>query len=85
MTKITLMILWQDTNLQKVEFGALRQPRDAAFQAEPAASAKKKVSQISFTTWNSTAGETTGRGVYSLLTQLLHRPSCASQVHPGPP
>lgn len=60
MTKITLMIFWQDTNLQKVEFGALRQPRGAPFQAEPAASAKNKVSQISFTTWNSRAGKPQG-------------------------
>lgn len=56
MTKITLMILWQDANLQKMEFGAVKQPRDA----EPAASAKNRVSQISFTTWNSTAGKPQG-------------------------
>lgn len=60
MKKINLMIIWQDANLQKGEFGALRQPKDAPFQAEPAASAKNKVSQISFTTWNSTAGKPQG-------------------------
>lgn len=54
------MILWQCASLQKVEFGALKQPRDAPFQAEPAASAKNKVRQISFTTWNSTAGQPQG-------------------------
>lgn len=60
-TKMTLMILWQDAaNLQKVEFEALRQSREASFQAEPAASAENRVSQTSFSTWNSTAGKPHG-------------------------
>lgn len=62
MTKMTLMILWQDAaNLQKMERGAVRQPSDAPFQAEPAASAENSVRQISFSTWNSTAGKPQGR------------------------
>jgi len=62
-TKMTLMILWQDAaNSQEVEFGAIRQPREASFQAEPAASAERKVSQTPFSTWTpfSTAGTPQG-------------------------
>lgn len=51
MTKMTLMILWQDAaNSQEIKFGAIRQPREASFQAEPTASAERKVSQTPFST-----------------------------------
>ena len=89
MTKITLMILWQDAaNLQKMEFGAIRQPRDAPFQAEPAARAENRVSQISFSTWNSTAekpqGEEFPRWEHSCFTDPLVLLRCC-QGHPGGP
>lgn len=55
------MILWQAAeNLQKMESGAVRQPRYAPFQAEAAANAESRVSQISFSTWNSTSGKPQG-------------------------
>lgn len=60
MTKMTLIVLWQDVANLQMEFGAIRQPRDASFQAEPVASAENRVSQISFSTWNSASGKPQG-------------------------
>lgn len=46
MTEMTLIVLWQDIANLQMEFGAIRQPTDAPFQAEPVASAESRVSQI---------------------------------------
>lgn len=79
------MILWQDAaNLEKMESEAIKQP----FQAEPAANAENRVSQTSFSTWNSTAGKLQGEEFtqweHSCFTDPLVLLRCC-QGHPGYP